>query len=145
MQRTNALIKKACFTVKNASCRPPLHQHHGSWFLCLSLSRYLSVSLVSLFSTSVPPPAAVSLFLFLYLLLEGDTPYTHTALTLSEQLMLETREREKERGRRKTNKGNGKMHSSKPKEIERRNLIICLFLSSAHSPHLHLCLSLCNG
>lgn len=133
----------------NASCRPPpypsttippsttttttspvffvfpsLDIYLFPWFLC-----FLLLSLFLLL---------VSLFLFLYLLLEGDTPYTHTPLTLSEQLMLETRKREREKKkivRRKTNKGNGKMHSSKPKEIARmRNLIICLLLSSAH-PH----------
>lgn len=105
MRSTNALIKKACFTVKcqlPPSPAPPATlttSATSSVFLCLSPSRYLSVSLVSLFSPSVSPPAAVSLrFLFLYLLLEGGTPYTHAALTLSEQLMLETRERERERG-----------------------------------------------
>lgn len=130
----------------NASCRPP--QHHQPPCLLFSLSFPISISICFLgfcvLYLCLSPCCCLSVPL--YLLLEGDTPYTHTPLTLSEQLMLETRERAKERGRRKTNKGNGKMHSSKPKEIERRrNLIICLFLSSAHSPCLHPRSSLCDG
>lgn len=119
----------------NASCCHCQH-HHLSCCLCLSFSQYLSVSLVSLFSTSCSLPAAVSLFLFLYLLLQGDTSYAHTPFILSEQLVLESRERERKTKRKKKNKQrkwkNALIHTKRNGKSE--NLITCLFLPSAHPP-----------
>lgn len=114
MQKLNVLIQKVCFTIKCEQTPPPPTPHH---LLSLLHPSYAPVSLVSLLSTSVSPPATVFQLLFLHLLLEGDTPYTHTPLTLYKQLMFETRvERD---GEKKANKRNEKMHSSKAKEIEK--------------------------
>lgn len=111
MQKLN--VPKRYAIQSNASRPPPPPPQHHLFSLLSPIQ--VPVSLVSLLSTSVSPPATVFQFLVLHPLLEGDTPYTHTPLTLYKQLMFETlveKDREK-----KANKRNEKMHSSKPKEI----------------------------
>ena len=139
MQGTKALIKKACFTVKCQLLSPTTT---SPVFFVFPLSRYLSIS-----SVSSVPYLCLSLLLSLRfsfcIRCKKVTPRTPThPLTLSKQLMLETTERE-QKGRRKTNKGNGNIHSSKPKEKEgRRNLTIRgFFIITSPHPRLHLYLS----